>query len=879
MSKNNNLKNDFACPAHAGVTNDFVKKNIDKEQFYLIGHAHIDLAWLWPVSETMHEVCPLTFRSVLNLMEQYDDFVFAQSSAQIYKWMELYYPTLFQQIKQKFHEGRWEIVGGSWVEHSANILGGESLVRQYLYGKRYFKEKFDVDVKIAWLPDTFGFNWNLPQIYQKCGVDFFITHKLKWQTERNDPPVPFPHHFFWWEGPDGSRVLAFHDYGAYSERVEPEMLLENMKQLNKEHGMDKLMVVFGKGDHGGGPLPDMLERANHLANDDKFPPVNFSKAIEYFEMIKDDTQSADIPIFNDELYLKTHRGTLTTDSQVKRDNRLCEILLANVEKYALLAQQSGFVYPQKKIQKLWEKLLYGQVHDNIDGTSVQTVYLDAATDYAQLKKNAGELLDMTLHTISGELDTNGDCQAIVVFNPHPWVRNDIVEINCESLGAHSYVKITDPNGKLIPCQIIENENSEKIIFRAENIPGLGAKIFRLSSTKDKPEFSTDLKIDGYCLSNRFIQVEINDQTGNICSLKKNGGNKNYFTSEKEGNILEIWGDTPPDPPNGEPAWNIYLTEKCEQPQLLDVAVIESGPVRAVIRIKKTFNKSTFEQDVILYAHAERVEFVLRVNWHERYHFAKVAFPFQLDTYCAVYEIPFGFIERFDHSIKNGENLKLKHPPRKWEQTDRTKIEVSALRWVNVSDATEDFGITLLNDSKYGFSYKNKTLRMSLIRGTRRGYAETDETWTDQSDHPIVGTHIVKYALMPHQEKWQDIPTARYGIEFNAPLLAVTESSHPGNSTDSLIQLNIEPHNVVIETIKKAEDSDDIIFRLYESHGIDTQANLTFNKTPISVIETDMLEWDKYVDAKIFHVDDNKVTINLQKHEVKTIRIKPGEGKR
>ncbi len=851
--------------------------NIEKGQFYLIGHAHIDLAWLWPVSETMHEVCPLTFRSVLNLMEQYDDFVFAQSSAQIYKWMELYYPEIFQQIKQKMNDGRWEIVGGSWVEHTANILGGESLVRQYLYGKRYFKEKFDVDVKIAWLPDTFGFNWNLPQIYQKCGIDYFITHKLKWQTERNDPPVPFPHHLFWWEGSDGSRVLAFHDYGAYSERVEPEMLLDNMKKLNKDLGLDKLLVVFGKGDHGGGPLPDMLDRANSLANDDKFPSVHFSKAVEYFEMIKDEPQSADIPVFNDELYLKTHRGTLTTDSQVKRDNRLGENLLANVEKFAFIAQQAGFVYPQIKIKKLWEKLLYGQVHDNLDGTSLHTVYLDAATDYAQLNRNAGRLLDTALNTISGNMDTNGDGQAIVVFNPHPWVRSDIVEIDCEKGRTQTHLKIIGPEGELIPCQIIENENSKKVIFRAENIPGLSAKVFHLiylvPNTAEKTEFSTALKVDGYRLSNRFVQVEIDKKTGNISSLKKNGVDKNYFSLETMGNELEIWGDIPPDPPNGEPAWNIYLADKCEKPHVMDVSVIESGPVRAVIRIKKSFNQSTFEQDVILYDHAEQVDFVLRVNWHERYLFAKVAFPFQLENCYATYEIPFGFIERFDHSIKNGDGLKLNHPPREWSPADGTKFEVSALRWVNVSDDNTGSGITLLNDSKYGFSYENKTLRMSLIRSPRRGYAETTEAWSDQSDHPIVGTHVIKYALVPHQGKWQDTNTARQGAEFNSPLLTAQESQHSGKSSDSLIQLNIEPHNIVIETIKKAEDSDDMIIRLYEAHGIDTKAILTFNKTLVSVIETDMLEWDKYVDAKVFHADGKKVAIAMQKHEVKTLRIR------
>ena len=314
--------------------------------------------------------------------------------------------------------------------------------------------------------------------------------------------------------------------------------------------------------------------------------------------------------------------------------------------------------------------------------------------------------------------------------------------------------------------------------------------------------------------------------------------------------MEVWADEPPDSPNGEPAWNIYLANKCEKPQLLDISVIENGPVRAVIHIKKSFNKSYFDQDVILYAHAEKVDFVLRIIWHEKYSFAKVAFPFQLNSCSATYEIPFGFIERFDHSIKEGDGLKLNYPPRDWTSADRTKFEVSTLRWVNVSDDNNDLGITLLNDSKYGFSYENKTIRMSLIRGSRRGYVETKDSWTDQSDHPIVDSHVIKYALVPHQGKWQDINTMRQGAEFNAPLLVASEPAHSGKSNNSLLQLNVEPHNIVIETIKKAEDSEDMIIRLYEAHEMDSQAILTFNNSLVSV-----------------------VVINMQKHEVKTIRVK------
>ena len=360
------------------------KKDIEGE-FYLIGHAHTDLAWLWPVSETIHEVFPLTFRSVLRLMKEFPDFVFAQSSAQAYQWMEQFYPELFEEIKEKIKSGRWEVTGGSWVEHTSNIVGGESLVRQHLYGKRYFKEKFDLDIQTAWLPDSFGFNWNIPQIYSKCGITSMYTHKLKHQAERNNPAIPFPHHLFWWQGSDGSKILIYHDYGVYNDRVLPGEMATHLNRLKKDTGLDKLLLVFGEGDHGGGPMPDMLGRADHLAKAKDFPEIKYRKATDYFAEISTLPETKKLPVYNDELYLKTHRGTLTTDSQVKRDNRLCETLLLNAEKFAFAAQELGQPYPAEALHNLWERYLYTQVHDNLDGASIAPVYNDAATEYGTLK--------------------------------------------------------------------------------------------------------------------------------------------------------------------------------------------------------------------------------------------------------------------------------------------------------------------------------------------------------------------------------------------------------------------------------------------------------------------------------------------------------------
>jgi alpha-mannosidase len=842
-------------------------------EFYLVGHAHIDPSWLWPRSETIHEVCPLTFRSVLRIMDQHPDFVYAQSAAQLYKWMERYYPDVFQGIKEKVAAGQWEIVGGNWVEHNTNIPCGESLVRQHLYAKRFFKEKFGVDVKVGWLPDVFGFNWNMPQIYRKCGIDYFVTHKLKWQVERNNPPVPFPYHLFWWQASDGSRVLAFHTVGDYNQEVIPDEMTQELAELKSKHGVDKLLILYGQGDHGGGPMPEMVNRAIALREVPHFPKVRFSKAQAYFETIKALPASASFPVVNDELYVKTHRGTYTTDSQVKRDNRRCEVLLMNAEKFAVVATQFGHAYPQGLLTEMWQKLLFGQVHDNIDGSAIGQVYRDAATDYTDLKLEGGRLLEAALAPIARQANTEGEGRAMLVFNPSPWPRTDLVSLKSSDLPSSGLFRIIDIAGRSVPYQIINEDGTDKAIFFAEEVPGLGFKQYRLIASQNKPEFSTDLVVSGLKLANSAVDIEIDPDTGNLKSLKKKGSEANFLPDEHQGNALEVWEDRPPNAPDGEPAWNIYLGGVHKLDKAESVKVVEQGPVRAVVRVKKSFSNSFFEQDIVLYSHSDRVDFEFRADWHEHYRFAKVAFPLRLSSAFATYEIPFGFIQRFDHTFKEDPNTRLEEPARGWEIADRTKFEVAAQRWVDVTDQSGSYGVSLLNDSKYGFSYQQNVLRMSLLRGPRRGYPSTPEMWSDQSDEPLVGIHHVKYALVPHRGAWQEIGATRRGVGFNAPFLVRLEPSHAGELSSTFSALNIEPANVAVDSVKKAEDSDDFIVRLYETDGKTADAVLTFNRAPSSARETDMLEWDKYVAPKSFVVEGTKVKVPMAPHEIKTIRVK------
>jgi len=284
-----------------------------------------------------------------------------------------------------------------------------------LYGKRYFKEKFGVDVKVGWLPDVFGFCWTLPQILKRCGIDFFVTHKLKWQVERMKPPIPFPYHIFWWEAPDGSRVLVYHTVGGYGERVDRDRMLRQLEELKRKHGMNVLLVLFGRGDHGGGPSEDMIKRALRLMKDPEYPEIKFVRAQDYFERLLELSHQKRFPVVRDELYVKTHRGTYTTEAFVKKNNRLCEVLLISSEVLSSIAMRYGLEYPRRELYESWIKLLFNQVHDNLDGTSVAEVYEAAAKDYAEIKETAEKAIQKALKRISKRIDTTGDGTSLIIF--------------------------------------------------------------------------------------------------------------------------------------------------------------------------------------------------------------------------------------------------------------------------------------------------------------------------------------------------------------------------------------------------------------------------------------------------------------------------------
>ncbi|NQS90174.1 alpha-mannosidase [Patescibacteria group bacterium] len=825
---------------------------------FMVGHAHIDAAWLWPVSETV-EVCRSTFSSVLQLMKKYPCFCFSQSSAQCYEWMEKRYPEIFEQIKKQVKEEKWEIVGGMWIEADCNLPSGESLVRQILYGKKYFLDKFGVDVEVAWLPDTFGFCWTLPQILKKCGIDYFVTSKLNWQTT-----LPFPHNVFWWQSPDGSKVLACQTVGSYNH-TSLKGLPNEFDFLRKQQGIPSLLFLYGCGDHGGGPTSDLIEEILKLRAQQSELGMLLSRADDYFHKLKKINQEGKaFPVVNDELYLKTHRGTYTTQAKAKLNNRKGEILLENAEKFASMAGGCGFTYPQEELEGAWKKLLFNQFHDILAGSSIPEVYETSEKEYAEIFKVGEKSLSSSLKQIAKNVDTQGKGSSVLVFNPLSWQRDGLVGVELFSLGNPKFVRILDEQERIIPCQIVEG--AKNLVFLARNVFSLGYKEYKIIPIKEKKCFSTDImticKKDTLQLENKFYRVSIEVESGLLTSIYDKLNKKELLANSKKGGLFHIYEDFS----LKESAWNIWLGALHELDRADEVSIVEQGPVRVSVRIKHIYKQkgrpdSVFVQEVRLYSDMPLVEFEVNVDWHAQHRTAKVAFPLNLYADEATYDIPYGTIERKNPTSSQANS------------TERAKWEVSGLKWMDYTDKEKNYGVSLLSQCKYGFDVKGNLMRMTLLRSP-----DYPDRRNDDPDHLIMelpaliedqGRHTFSYALYPHKGSWKEAGSNRKGYEFNYPLLVLSESSHKGNLPKSFSFVKVYPETVILETIKKAEDSASAILRFYETIGQKTQIEILFSEPPSEVWETDMME------RKIskLSIQGKSLRVGLGAYEIKTIQTR------
>lgn len=846
---------------------------------HFLGHSHMDAAWLWPLSETK-EVFAKTCETILALMERYPGFRFCQSSAQYYEWLEEEQPLLFERVKRRVSEGRWELVGGTWVEPDGNLPSGESFVRQYLYGKRYFKEKFGVDVRTAWMPDSFGYAWTLPQIMRKSGMDIFLTQKLSW----NDATV-FPYFFFTWTGPDGSSIRAHQTVGSYSETVMDERILQQMSRLRLCQSLDDLLVLFGEGDHGGGIKEDMIERALEYINGNRPIKGRFTTAEDYFNILGEKTRGKEVPEIYDELYLQYHRGTYTTQAGIKKNNRKAECLLEAAEKFSTIAQRFGCEYPSRSLEEAWKRLLLNQFHDVLPGSSIPQVYEDSRRDFEHIFEAANTALSRSLKAIAGQVDTTGQGASLLVFNPLSWPRSGVVEVPLNTYGGGA--RISDEQGKAVSSQIIDEgdkENGEKtILFRAEEIPSIGYREYRVRGPVGRRP-SSDLSARAtrreIRLENKFLVVRVDRETGMVKSVFDKAMGKEALA--EAGNRLQVFEDSPTRGRVGIifqgdaeifDAWEIYIYQQrggvrfVELDKPLKVELVENGPVRAKIRVEFKYSQegrpdSRFVQDVILYSGDPVLNFSLRVDWHAAHRLVKVAFPLSIRGEFTSYEAPYGFVRR-RNPLSPDATL-----------DERAKWEVPGQKWVDYTGDDGRYGVSLLNDCKYGFDTSNNVVRMTLLRSPQYpvelranyGLPVDERSLGELTDQ---GEHSISYGLYPHKLGFAEASTVRKAYEFNYPLLPLVEKRHDGALPKAHSFYSARPENVILTVIKKAEETGETILRLYEASGKDAKAVIRVDMALKTVWKTNLME-DGAIEIPAGGRD---IETPISRHAIETLKIR------
>ncbi|MGC1453272.1 MAG: alpha-mannosidase [Candidatus Sulfotelmatobacter sp.] len=818
----------------------------------IVGNSHIDMAWLWPWTETV-EVVRNTFQSVLDLMREYPDLKFTMSSARTYEWMQEKYPDLFEQIEKRVKEGRWEIIGGMWVEPDLNMPDGESLVRQILVGKRYFQKNFGVDVKIGWNPDSFGYNYQLPQIYKKSGMDYFVTQKLLWAHEF----TTFPYKLFWWQAPDGSRLLTYfpHDYagGIDAEALATDLSIWMPSIYGKSIPQQpEMMHLYGVGDHGGGPTRIMLDHAEQLrAPESVYPRLEFSFARDFFGDMEKKLPGMQVPTWDGELYFAYHRGVFTTQAETKRRIRRTEERVLNAEKFASLASLYGRPYPQDGMEQAWKNLLFDHFHDIMPGSGIAVNYLDAKRNLENVDRTASDFTMGALREIAAHVNTQGEGVPALVFNSLSWPRTEVTEVEVQLPAPARQIEVVDSTGNVAESQLlsVDAETHRTRLLLLTHTPALGYQTYFVRPAGSAPPVHSLLKAFPGGMENEFLRVKIDPVTGCMTSLfDKRSGTESLAPAETDtggprtstcGNLLQTFVDKP----KQWDAWNIdadFEKQHWDLDKADEVKLVETGPLRAVIHVTNHFQHSTFVRDITLYVGVPRVDVKMQVEWKEKHILLKVAFPISAHSDKATYEIPFGSVER---------------PTTRNTPAELAQFEVPAYRWADISDARH--GLSLLNDCKYGYDAKGNVLRLSLLRSPE---------WPDP--HADEGHHEFTYSLYPHGGGWRDALTVRQGYELNYKLISLPIEKHQGSLAAEHSFLQVQPDNIIVTAVKKAEDENALVLRYYEWAGKDGEVTIQLPEGAESAVEADLMEKP----TGSLSVRNGGVTLHTKPYEIKTIKV-------
>lgn len=730
-----------------------------------IGHTHIDVAWLWTVAQT-REKAQRSFSTVINMMDRYDDYQFMSSQPQLYQYVKENDPTLYEKIRTRIREGRWEAEGAMWLEADTNLISGESLVRQILYGKRFMREEFGVENKILWLPDVFGYSAALPQILQKSGVTQFFTTKMYW-NETN----AMPHDTFIWEGIDGSEVFASFIH-AYERPAEPASFMKCWKGYKNKSISNNVLLTFGYGDGGGGPTFEMMETLRRTKYGiPGLPTTKVEKAGAFFNRLEKDfyekTQAVlPRPRWCGEMYLEMHRGTYTSVAKNKRNNRKSELLYQTAETLAVMDMLRGGTYPTTLFRENMRNILLNQFHDIIPGSSIGPVYDVTDEEYARILGDGTQVVAEKLSALATQIQTDG---GILVYNPAPFAVTDDIMV-------------------------------DGVRYRAEDIPPHGWKVI--------PAVAVDsgVRVEERCLENDCICVRF-DEAYQIISIFDKQEEREVLASHAVANRLEVFEDYP----RAFDAWEITSYYQQKMWVADDVSAVEwldNG-----VRVTRHYGKSTIVQEICLCRGSKRIDFVTHIDWHEDHVLLKAAFPVDIHARNANYDIQFGHVERPTHRNTS------------W---DEAKFEVCAHKWADLSEC--GYGVSLLNDCKYGYSIEGNVMKLSLLKAATYPDPNADR-----------GHHEFTYSLLPHSGDFREGAVIPEGYARNMPLLAQRIGAQCGTLPDCWSLIHTAQENIVIETIKKAEDDDAVIVRFYEAHNKKSRVTLTTGFDFQEVFLVDLLE--------------------------------------
>jgi alpha-mannosidase len=761
-------------------------------RFHMIGQAHIDPVWLWPWSEGV-AVVHSTFRSALDRMNENPEFCFTASSAQFYEWVAQNDPPMLEEIRKRIDEGRWNVAGGWWIEPDMNIPGGEAMVRQGLYGQLTLEKHTGHRAKVAYCPDSFGHASSVPQILKLQGMEDYIFMRPGIKEKS------IPSDLFWWQGLDGTRILTYRIQFSYNDSRSVKNRVEQILEKYHDQPMKSFMAYYGAGDHGGGATKENIQSIEELKADKKAPKVFFSTTDRYFKEIRSG-ENLNLPVINDDL--QHHAvGCYTAESAIKKGNRQSEAALVTAEKLASFAWDAlGSAYPKDDLAAAWKKVLFLQFHDSLAGTSLPEHSQAAREGYGHALDAAHTAAYMSLQKLEWQVASEDPAsQYLLAFNPHAWEVDSGLEYDLN--GMQNTTRVEDEAGNSLPHQWNPGStetNRKRLIFRTK-IPAFGYRQIRILQGEPL-QIKNRATAENNTLENEFFRINFSPD-GNIGIYDKETG-RELFTGGATGCKAVVINDK-------SDTWSHDVKVFDDQIGTFSAAtikVLENGPVRAAIRVISKYGDSELAVDWTLYAGARNLEAIVTLDWHEKLKMVKFSFPVDVESPAATYETPYGNIVRQTNGNED--------PGQRW-------IDLSGTR------SGKAYGLTVMNDAKYGYSVNGNDMRISVVRSAPFAHhvpkvldMNSEHIWMDQ------GIQTFRMLLVPHSGTWQNNGIPRIAEEFISPSLVIYQGIHRGKMAKSGSFLSVNAGNLIVSAVKHSEKGEDLIIRVVETDGTKVSATLS-----------------------------------------------------